>query len=83
MRDFHNAISTLLETFARGIAVIKRKKERVPPADGVQRENDRRLSKSLKRSKIDVERAYGRDLARFGEGIAVGDGEFSLFYSHF
>lgn len=75
MGDFHHAITTLLDAFSRGLGVIKRKKHS-SPADSTQKEDDRRLSKSLCKSRADVREAYSRDLARFGNGIAVGDCEF-------
>jgi hypothetical protein len=75
MGDFHTAVSTLLDAFARGLAVIRRKKERLPQ-DSTQRDADKQLSRSLRKSRADVKNAYGRDLARFGPGFAVGDGEF-------
>jgi len=77
MGEFQDAVSTLLDAFARGLAVIKRKKQQLPGGPAGKAE-DKRLSKSLKKSKIDVRNAYERDIARFGPDFAVGDGTFNL-----
>jgi hypothetical protein len=80
MGELQNAVSALLDAFARGIAVIKtqrvrRKKEKVP-IDSTHKAAETRLSKSLKKNRADVQDAYGKDLARFGPGFAAGDGRF-------
>jgi hypothetical protein len=79
MGELQNAVSALLDAFARGIAVIKtqrvrRKKEKLS-IDSTHKTAETRLSKSLKKNKADVQDAYGKDLARFGSGFATGDGE--------
>ena len=81
MGELQNAVSALLDAFARGIAVIKtqraqRKKEK-RPIDSTHKTAETRLSKSLKKSKSEVQDAYGKDLARFGPGFAAGDGNSS------
>jgi hypothetical protein len=73
MGEFHDAVTTLLDAFSRGISVIRRKKERLAP-DPTHKVVDRHLSKSLKKSRTDIKEAYTRDLSRFGPGFAVGDG---------
>jgi hypothetical protein len=77
MGEFHDAVSTLLEAFGHGIAIIKsqrgrRKKEQLP-LESSKKIAETHLSKSLKKNRTDVKKAYGRDLARFGPGFAVGD----------
>jgi len=79
MGELQSAVSALLDAFARGIAVIKtqrvrRKKEKVT-IDSTHKTAETRLSKSLKKNRADVQDAYGKDLARFGPGFAVGDAE--------
>ena len=78
MGEFHNAVSVLLEAFARGIAIIKtqrgRRKKEHHQVDSPHKIAETHLSKSLKRNRTDVKNAYGRDLARFGPSFAAGDG---------
>lgn len=80
MGELQNAVSTLLDAFARGIAVIKtqrdRRKQEKVSIDSTHKTAETRLSKSLKKNKADVRDAYRKDLARFGPGFAAGDGEF-------
>jgi hypothetical protein len=68
MGEFHDAVSTLLEAFAHGITIIKRqrgrrKKEQLP-IEPTKKNAETHLSKSLKKNRTDVKKAYGRDLAR-------------------
>lgn len=87
MGEFHDAVSTLLEAFGRGIDIIKcqrgtREKEQLP-IEPAKKSAETHLSKSLKKNRVDVKNAYGRDLARHGPGFAVGDGKtFLLRASH-
>jgi len=79
MGEFHDAVSTLLEAFAHGIAIIKRqrgrrKKDRLP-IEPTKKNAEAHLSKSLKKNRTDVRKAYGRDLARYGPDFATGDAE--------
>jgi hypothetical protein len=79
MGEFHDAVSTLLEAFSRGIDIIqsqrgRRKREQLP-LQSSKKVAETHLSKSLKKNRTDVKKAYGRDLARFGPGFAVGDAE--------
>ena len=81
MGEFHDAVSTLLEVFGRGIAIIKsqrgRRKREQRPLESSKKVAETHLSESLKKNRTDVKKAYGRDLARFGPGFAVGDGKAS------
>jgi hypothetical protein len=81
MGDFHDTVSDLLDAFTRGISIIKRQKSNnlkggTPPKTAAEV----RLSKSLKKNKVDVENAYNRDLNRFGNGFAVGDGKLPYMW---
>lgn len=80
MGEFHDAVSVLLEAFARGVAIIKtqrgRRKKEQRPVDPSQKIAETHLSKSLKNNRTDVKNAYGRDLARLGPEFAAGDGAF-------
>jgi len=79
MSEFHDAVSTLLEAFARGLSIIKaQKKQRSKEQASTKTAPEAQLSKSLKRNRKDVKVAYNRDLAQFGHGFAAGDGETSL-----
>ncbi|KAG0646696.1 hypothetical protein D0Z07_6212 [Hyphodiscus hymeniophilus] len=79
MGELQNAVSALLDAFARGIAVIKtqrnRRKAEKLSIDSTHKTAETRVSKSLKRNKADVQSAYTKDLARFGSGFAAGDAE--------
>jgi len=79
MGEFHDAVSTLLEAFARGISIIKiqrgrRKKEQLP-IESTKKTAETHLSKSLKKNRSEVKDAYQRDLGRYGQSFAVGDGK--------
>jgi hypothetical protein len=76
MVEFHDAVSSLLKAFARGIATIKRKRDHQDATNSVA---DKSLSKSLRKSRKDVKDAYSRNLGRFGPGFAIGDGESTLY----
>ena len=79
MGEFHDAVATLLEAFGRGIDIIKsqrtRRKREQLPFEPTKHRAETHLSKSLKKNRVDVKNAYGRDLARHGRGFANGDGE--------
>jgi hypothetical protein len=79
MGGFHDAVSTLLETFARGIAIIKtqrRRRERENlPLEPTHKKAESHLSKSLKKNRVTVKDAYGRELSTVGSGFAEGDAE--------
>jgi hypothetical protein len=78
MSEFHDAVSTLLEAFARGLSIIKaQKKRRSKEQTSTKTAPEVQLSKSLKRNRKDVKTAYSRDLVRFGPGFAAGDGKTS------
>jgi hypothetical protein len=79
MGEFHDAVSTLLDAFTHGMAVIKtqrgrRKKESIP-IDSTTKSAETNLSKALKKNRVDVKDAYGKDLARHGPDFAKGDGK--------
>jgi predicted hydrocarbon binding protein len=82
MGELHDAVTALLDAFARGISAIRtqreRRKEERLPVDATQAAAETHLRKSLKRSRSDVREAYGRDLARHGAQFASGDGALSL-----
>jgi ribosomal protein L13E len=82
MGEFHDAVSTLLEAFSCGIAIIKsqrgRRKREQLPLDSTKKIAETHLSKSLKKNRTDVKNAYGRDVSRYGQGFAVGDGKAFL-----
>lgn len=75
MGEFHDAVTTLLEAFSRGLAVIKRKRAISSSTD---KSKDLTLKKSLKRSRSDVQTAYGREMGRVGPGFANGDGKSAI-----
>lgn len=79
MGELHDAVTALLDAFARGISVIReqrsRRKEGRLLVDPVQQTAETHVRKSLKKSRSDVDEAYRRDLARYGPGFAAGDGE--------
>jgi len=82
MSQFNDAVSTLLRAFSDGISIIKtqrgrRKKEKLP-IDSSRRAAEIHLNKSLKKNRAEVKSAYERDVARFGPGFQVGDGEFLI-----
>ncbi len=78
MGEFHDAVSTLLEAFSRGIAMIKtqrgRRKQENLPLDSTRKKAETHLSRSLKKNKVTVKDAYGRELLQVGPGFAEGDG---------
>lgn len=79
MGEFHDAVTTLLEAFASGIAIIKtlrkRRKEHRIPIDSTVKVAETHLSKSLKKNRADVQTVYGRNLSQAGGRFAVGDDE--------
>jgi hypothetical protein len=78
MSEFHEAVSTLLEAFAKGLSIIKaQKKRRSKDHASSKTTSEAHLSKSLKKNRVDVRNAYHRDLAQLGPGFAAGDGKAS------
>ncbi|KAG4424926.1 hypothetical protein IFR04_001897 [Cadophora malorum] len=79
MGEFHGAVSSLLDAFARGIGIIKAQRKRRKsghiPIDQSSKTAETKLSKSLKKSRTEVKNAYGKDLNRLGSGFAEGDAE--------
>lgn len=78
MGELHDAVTALLDAFARGISVIRaqhlRRKEQQLPADAVQQAAETHVRKSLRKSRADIKEAYTRDRARYGPRFAAGDG---------
>ena len=56
--------------------MIKRKRSISASTD---KSKDLTLKKSLKRSRSDVQTAYGREMGRVGPGFANGDGKSPLY----
>ncbi len=88
MGEFHDAVSTLLDAFTHGVAMIKtqrgrRKKESIA-IDSTTKSAETHLSKVLEKNRADVKDAYGKDLARHGPDFAKGDGKkyFSMSIFH-
>ena len=78
MSEFHEAVSTLLEAFAKGLSIIKAQKMRRSKDQASSKTTpEAHLSKSLKKNRADVKNAFRRDLAHFGPGFAAGDGKAS------
>lgn len=81
MGEFHGAVSSLLDAFARGIGIIKAQRKRRKsghiPIDQSSKTAETQLSKSLKKSRTEIKNAYGKDLNRLGPGFAEGDGKHS------
>ncbi|KAH8658860.1 hypothetical protein BGZ60DRAFT_129375 [Tricladium varicosporioides] len=74
MGEFHEAVSTLLDAFARGISIIKIQNRQLKDPQ-ITTAADTHLSKSLSKNRAEVKNAYQRDLDRFGDGFAAGDTE--------
>lgn len=78
MGEFHDAVSTLLEAFGRGVLLIKtqrgKRKRASIQVDPTTKNAESTLSKTLKRSKVEVKNAYGQHLARH-PGFNQGDSE--------
>jgi hypothetical protein len=87
MGEFHEAVFALLQAFGRGVDIIKsqrgRREREQLPIEPTKKNAESHLSKSLKKNRIDVKEAYGRDLARHGPGFALGDGETFLLHAIF
>ncbi|KAH7418428.1 hypothetical protein BKA64DRAFT_564935 [Cadophora sp. MPI-SDFR-AT-0126] len=85
MGEFHGAVSSLLDAFARGIGMIKAQRKRRKAGhvsiDQSSKAAETQLSKSLKKSRTEVQNAYGKDLNRLGSGFAEGDGKQSNRHS--
>ncbi|KAH8791468.1 hypothetical protein BGZ57DRAFT_591245 [Hyaloscypha finlandica] len=79
MGEFHEAVFALLQAWGRGVDIIKsqrgRREREQLPIEPTKKNAESHLSKSLKKNRIDVKEAYGRDLARHGPGFALGDAE--------
>jgi hypothetical protein len=79
MGEFNAAVSTLLEAFNSGIAIIKslrrRRREGNSPIDPAVKAEESRLSKSLKKNRMDVRSVYERKLERLGHRFSDGDGK--------
>ena len=79
MGEFNAAVSTLLEAFSSGIAIIRslrrRRKESKAEIDSVVKAEESRLSKSLKKNRVDVRSVYKTKLDRLGRRFANGDGK--------
>jgi hypothetical protein len=79
MGEFNTAVSTLLEAFSSGIAVIRslrcRRKESKAEIDSAVKAEESRLSKSLKKNRVDVRSVYKTKLERLGRPFADGDGK--------
>jgi hypothetical protein len=79
MGEFNSAVSTLLEAFSSGIAIIKslrlRRKESKSQIDSTFKAEESRLSKSLKKNKLDVRSVYESKLERLGHRFSDGDGK--------
>jgi hypothetical protein len=71
MGEFHEAISTLLSFFGEGLSSIKAHSEKKSRRRST---SEARLSESLRKSRNDVKSVYDRDLEKFGEKFAKGDG---------
>jgi hypothetical protein len=79
MGEFHDAVTRLLGAFSCGISMIKAQRRNNETKPDPKAET--RLSKSLKKNRLEVENAYGEDLVRFGPSFADGDGKLDIFYS--
>jgi len=77
MGDFKDAVTTLLDAFSSGIAVIKslrrRRAEHKIPVDPSVKAEETRLSKSLRKNRADVRSAYSQDFEKLGSWFAAGD----------
>lgn len=79
MGELNAAVSTLLEAFSTGIAIIRslrrRRKESNSQIDASLKAEESRLSKSLKRNRVDVQSVYESKLEKFGHRFSDGDGK--------
>jgi hypothetical protein len=79
MGEFNAAVSTLLEAFSSGIAIIRslrrRRKESKSEIDSAVKAEELRLSKSLKKNRVDLRSEYKTKLERLGRRFADGDGK--------
>lgn len=87
MGEFHEAVFALLQAFGHGLDIIKsqrgkRKREQLP-IEPTKKNAESHLNKSLKKNRIAVKEAYGRNLARHGPEFAVGDGETFFLHAFF
>lgn len=78
MGKFNVGVSTLLDAFSGGIAIIKslrrRRKQSGSVVASAVKAEEARLSKSLKNNRAHVRTAYDRDVAKLGKKFAKGDG---------
>jgi len=77
MGEFHEAISTLLGFFSEGLSSIKSHGEKKSRRRST---SETRLSDSLKKSRHEVKSVYDRDLEKYGDSFARGDGNIAPFY---
>lgn len=79
MGEFNVAVSTLLEAFSSGIAIIRslrrRRKESKSQVNPTVKAEELRLSKTLKKIRIDVRRVYESKVERLGHRFSDGDGK--------
>jgi hypothetical protein len=79
MGEFNAAVSTLLEAFSSGIAIIRslrrRRKENKSEIDSTMKAEESRLSKSLKKNRVHVQSVYKTKLDGLGRRFADGDGK--------
>lgn len=82
MGEFNDAVTTLLEAFTNGLAIIRsirrRRKEPLVQVDSGLKKDELRLRKSLKKSRVEVRNAYAHDLAKVGQRFSEGDGKLFL-----
>jgi hypothetical protein len=78
MGEFHEAVSTLLSFFGEGLSSIKAHSEKKSKR---RLASEARLGESLRKSRNDVRTIYDRDLEKYGEKFAKGDGYCPLFYT--
>ena len=84
-----NCVHSIVEAFHRSLDVLRKlRRHRRSPGKAssakditkTQMSSDElELSKSLRRSPVDVQQEYERHRAVNGERFALGDGQFSLF----
>jgi hypothetical protein len=82
MGEFHDAVSHLLDAFARGVSIIKtqRRRRKSIPIDPASMSAESLLSKTLKHNQVIVGDAYGKDFDRHGLAFAKGDGKMTPIF---
>lgn len=82
MGEFNDAVTSLLQAFTSGLAVLRsirhRRKESMVEVDPGLKKDELRLRKSLKKNRADVRNAYAQDLAKIGLSFSEGDGKLFL-----